>query len=423
MKTLPHDDVIRQAISGCDGLDYIQAGIFDLNGQLRGKRLPASSLTKILSSGFNIPYSVQNLDITGADITDSRFVFETGDQDGCAVWTGHPGMPIGHLSQPSMLFLMSLHHHDGSPFAGCPRAALKAAVDGAAEQGFFFTCGFEVEFTLLSADGSPFASSTDILSLLALDSLDSFFSQFLEACSGAGIIFESVQSEASPGQFEIVMPPDKDIVGAADRLMLIRHMLSSYAAAHGMTASMKAKPVPDGAGNGMHVHISLSDEQGANLFAQQDEVLGSAVAGLLDILQEATLIFAPTPNAFDRLTPYSHAPISICWGMDNRTAAVRVPASEPSARRIELRVAGMDANPYLVLLVSIQAMLRGIDGKCQPPAPIEGNSYNLSLPVIPASFDEALALFSASETMKQMMPDVLHEMFVSCKQQDGMISS
>ena len=103
---------------------HIQAGIFDLNGVLRGKRLPSSALAKLKENGFSMPLSVQNVDSQGADIENSPLVFESGDQDGTAKWTGRTELPISWLSRPAALLPMALYNVDGSPFEGCPRAAL-----------------------------------------------------------------------------------------------------------------------------------------------------------------------------------------------------------------------------------------------------------------------------------------------------------
>src|SRR5262249_30020903 len=153
---------------------------------------------------------------------------------------------------------------------------------------------------------------------------------------------------------------------------------------HGFAATFMAKPYGDRSGSGFHVHFSLIDENGVNVFDNgTDEgapILRNAVAGMLETMAQLALTFAPHENSFRRLVPGAHAPSSIAWGYENRTVAIRIPGGSPKARRIEHRVAGADANPYLVLASILGGALLGIERQLQPAGPITGDAYAIDLP-------------------------------------------
>ena len=174
-----NDPVISQSI--INEIDHIQAGIFDLNGVMRGKRLPATNYHKILDNGIQLPLSAQNIDIDGDDIKNSRFVFETGDMDGTAINQGAPFVVLNHLPKPILLMPLSFAINNNELFEGCPRAFLKSALRRAKDKQLKFKVGVEIEFCLFSNGCSaPIFSNAHLLSLLALDSLIIFYKIFTE---------------------------------------------------------------------------------------------------------------------------------------------------------------------------------------------------------------------------------------------------
>ena len=161
-------------------------------------------------------------------------------------------------------------------------------------------------------------------------------------------------------------------------------LVKGMARKHGMTATFLSKPDTEDAFNWMHVHCSMMQADGRNLFDDGTEAgsdaLRHAVAGCLAGLAESTLIFAPHAGSYDRFVPGAHAPTGISWGYDNRTTALRIPLSPPAARRIEHRVAGADSNPYLLFAALLGAKLYGIEGQMEAPAPLTGNAYTQNCP-------------------------------------------
>lgn len=411
----------------------IRCGAADLNGQPRGKRMPRSFGPKLETDGTRFPLSVLNLDIWGEDIDDSPLVFESGDPDGVLMPTERGYVPMPWLSSPTALLPLWSFHEDGTAFAGDPRHALAAVVQRYKDRGLTPVCATEMEFYLVDDSGreirqprSPRSgkrrAGAQILSLRALDAFDVFFNDLYEACEAMNIPAEAAISEGGEGQFEVNLCHVPDALKAADDAWLFKMLVRGLARNHNMAASFMAKPYEDFAGNGLHTHFSVLDADGKNIFADGSDLgtpaLKQAVAGCLKGLPELALVFAPHGNSYDRLVPGSHAPTSICWGFDNRTAAVRVPGGNPAAKRIEHRVAGGDVNPYLFLAAVLGSALVGIEDQLDPPPALTGNAYAQDLPQLPATWPEAIAAFDKGALSRRVFDPQLVDNLLRTKRQE-----
>ena len=403
-----------------------QCGAADLNGQLRGKRLPTDMADKVAASGIRFPLSVFNLDIWGEDIENSPLVFETGDADGKILPTERGALPLPWLAEPTTLIPLWGFNEDGTPFAGCPRQALKSIVDRFAAHGLTPVAANEMEFYLTDDSGplTPIATEPggQIMSLRALDRLDPFFAELYDSCAAMGIAAEATTSESGSGQFEVTIQHSNDAMKAADDAWFFKLLVQGLARKHGMAGTFMAKPFTEDAGNGMHTHVSLLDEGGNNVFADGTKtgtpLLENAVAGCLTALQDLTLIFAPHANSYARMVPGAHAPTGICWGHDNRTVAVRIPGGDPKAKRIEHRLAGGDVNPYLSLTAILGSMLIGIEESLTPPAPITGNAYDQPLDQVHSDWGTAIDAFESSENVTKIFNPKLISYLAATKRQE-----
>ncbi|WP_417807236.1 glutamine synthetase family protein [Thioclava sp.] len=411
----------------------IRVAAADLNGVARGKRLPARFAHKVFAEGTRFPYSVMNLDIWGEDIEDSPLVFESGDCDGLLMPTERGFLPMPWLEAPTALLPIWMFHMDGTPYAGDPRQALARVAERYTAMGLTPVVATELEFFLIDDSGkqlrvppSPKSgkrrSGGEVLSLRALDAFDIFFTELYDACEEMDIPADTAISEAGPGQFEINMSHQNDALKAADDAWLFKMLVKGLARRHGFAASFMAKPYDEWSGNGMHMHFSVLDSEGKNIFNDGSEKgsdkLRHAVAGCLAAMEGSTLVFAPHENSYDRLVPDAHAPTGIAWAYENRTSALRIPASGPAARRIEHRVAGGDVNPYLMIAAVLGAALEGLkDGK-EPPAPIKGNAYALDLPQMPTEWGAAIEAFTSSEMIGRIFERELIENFAMTKRQE-----
>ena len=420
-------EIYKNWFSDNPDITHILAGIFDYNGVLRGKIMPVSKLDSLLTSGLKMPQSIQILDIFGHDIENSPFVFETGDADSTAYITGRLPVRLPHLSQPTALLMMDFDEEIS------PHAVLTKQMASQTDKQSLY-CGVEMEFTLLHQAEQAFAPSLktgkppiggNILSALHLDDYEVLFGGIDAFCQSQNIKIDTVTSEAGSGQFEVTFQPKTDLCTLAEDILLFKYMVKAMAKSLGIKASFMAKPMTGEAGNGMHIHASLlDDESGLNLFDEEADKAGAAtlhfaIGGLLSVMQEASLLFAPHMNSYRRLVPSAHAPIQICWGIDNRTAAIRIPDGPSKARRLEMRNAGADANPYLLLMMLAYSMRQGIADKTEPPAPITGNAYEKDdLQRMAGDMASAIALMAGSHILSEMLGQSLHKAYCDTKRQD-----
>ncbi|MFV0513385.1 MAG: glutamine synthetase family protein [Jhaorihella sp.] len=411
----------------------IRVAAADLNGQARGKRVPVRFADKVLDGGTRFPLSVLNLDIWGEDIDDSPLVLATGDRDGVLFPTERGFLPMPWLETPTGLLPIWMFHEDGRPFEGDPRQALNAVVRRFRAHGLKPVVAVELEFFLIDDSGrrlqvppSPRSGKRrkagEILSLRALDQFDDFFTQLYDACEEMDIPADTAISEAGLGQFEINLMHQDDALRAADDAWLFKMLVKGMARRHGFAASFMAKPYEDYAGSGMHMHFSVLDGEGRNIFDDGTErgsdTLLHAIAGCMEAMPGSALIFAPHANSYDRMVPGAHAPTGVCWAYENRTAAIRVPSGAPAARRIEHRVAGGDVNPYLVVAAVLGAALNGIEDGVMPPEPITGNAYSADLARIPTRWSDAIDGFESDPHVARIFAPELIRNYVMTKRQE-----
>ncbi|MCC6304599.1 MAG: glutamine synthetase [Rhodobacteraceae bacterium] len=411
----------------------IRVAAADLNGQARGKRIPARFADRILSEGTRFPYSVLNLDIWGEDIEDSPLVFDSGDMDGVLRPTERGFLPMPWLEAPTALLPIWMFRETGEPYGGDPRHALAAVVARYAAAGLVPVVATELEFYLIDdSAGAPRVppsprsgkrrTGAETLALRALDAFDRFFTDLYDACEAMDIPADTAISEAGPGQFEINLMHGPDALRAADDAWLLKLLVKGLARRHGFAASFMAKPYDAHAGNGFHLHVSVTDGAGRNLFAnggpEGSALLGRAIAGCLAAMPAQMLLLAPHGSSYDRFVPGAHAPTGIAWAYENRTTAIRVPSGSPAARRFEHRLAGGDINPYLVIAAVLGAALAGIEDGLAPPPPVTGNAYALALPQPPLTWQGALDAFAASPLTRRILPGELVDNYILTKRQE-----
>lgn len=411
----------------------IRAAVSDLNGQARGKRIPARFASKVLDEGSRMPMSVLNVDIWGEDIEDSPLVFASGDRDGVLKPTERGFVPMPWLGNPTALLPMWMFTEDDQPFTGDPRHALARVLDRYADHGWTPVVATELEFYLIDDAGddlqpppSPRSGKRrlggEVLSLRALDAFDDFFTELYDACETMDIPAETAISEAGMGQYEINLVHSPDALKAADDAWMFKLLIHGLARKHGFAASFMAKPYAEHTGTGMHTHFSVLDREGRNIFddggPDGTEALRHAIGGCLQAMSGSMLVFAPHGNSYARFEPGNHAPTGLSWAYENRTAAIRVPAGSFAARRIEHRVAGGDINPYLMLSVVLGAALIGLEDQITAPAPITGNAYDAELDQLPLTWQSAIDAFAASAEIARILPPGLIRNFVATKRQE-----
>ncbi|MEE8189854.1 MAG: glutamine synthetase family protein [Kiloniellales bacterium] len=371
--------------------EAVDAIFADLSGIVRGKRYPIGYLGKLYEGAVALPASVFLLDTMGTSHDPGGRGFSDGDPDAAVKVIPGSLKPVPWADRPHCQVMITLEE-DGAPYAFEPRNVLARTVERIGELGLRPVVAFELEFYLLDrkrAEGglpqppvSPLTgerdSGTQVYGMAEVDSFAGLLEEITAACRAQDIPTGAITKEYAPGQYEINLQHVDDPLLAADHCVMFKRAIKGVARRHGIQATFMAKPYLEQAGSGMHLHISLLDEGGQNVFdggeAPASRTLEQAVGGILDILPESMAFLAPNTNSYRRYKPNIFVPIRRCWGFENRSAALRIPLGEGAARRIEHRVAGADANPYLVLATALAGIHHGITRDITPPPAFEGNA-------------------------------------------------
>jgi glutamine synthetase len=346
------------------------------------------------------------MDILGANVQGTGMGPEDGDPDYPLVPVPDTLRPIPWAKRPRAQVLMTMTGPDGSPYPFDPRVVLGRVAARFAELGLAPTVAIELEFYLIdperdangaiqiAAPGGRRPTETQVYSLDDLDAIGPFLDEVQAACAIQGIPADVATAEYAPGQYEINLHHVDDPVIACDHAVLLKRVIRGVAGRHGFIATFMAKPFSALPGNGTHVHLSLWDRAGHNVF--QDDGVGAnaalrhAIGGLRATMAESMAFFAPNANSFRRIRPGAWVPLAPTWGYNNRTVAVRVPATRGASTRLEHRVAGADANPYLVTAAVLAGVHHGLVNRVDPGSAIEGNAYDQVPATMPATWTDAL---------------------------------
>ena len=385
------DAEARAFLDAHPDLEAVQLVITDANGIGRGKNIDRSELVSLYAAGRNVAGSILGLDVTGEDVEETGLVWEVGDADlQCRPVPGSLSR-APWLARPTGQVLGTMYELDGTPARADPRHVLARVVERLAAAGYTPVVAVELEFYLLErdADGrlrpasglltSKGGTQIDAYGLGRLDEMSPLFDDLYAAARAQGLPVRTLMSEYAPGQFEITLEHRADALRAVDEAVLFKRAVRGVARRHGRIASFMAKPFAHLAGTGMHLHASLADRSGGNAFAAEDPagtpLLRHAIGGLRSTLADGMAVFAPHANSYRRFRAMSYAPVAPTWGVNNRSVSLRVPAGPPASRHVEHRVAGADANPYLVAALVLAAMLKGIEERIDPGPPVTGNGY------------------------------------------------
>ncbi len=380
-----------------------------------------------------MPLSISAEDIWGNDVENNPMIFSEGDSDGIAEPTGRGIFRTDWLANSTAIVPLWLFTENGAPSPIDPRHVLAGVLERYQQANLTPVTAVELEFYLVDPNQPQPTAPTPpdavkplqgdaILSMDLVDQFEGFFADLYAACETHGLNPDAAISEGGVGQFEVNLLHNSDAMKSADDAVLFKRFTKGIAQKHGLAASFMAKPYVDGAGSGLHLHFSILDKDGNNVFDNQTDegspTLLHAIDGVMNSLPDMGLIFAPHRNSYRRLTPESHAPTGICWGYENRTAAIRVPGGPSAARRIEHRVAGADANPYLVLAAILGAALDGIENGQMPVDPINGDAYGADIPQISDNWRMAIDKFEFGASAKRIFPDQMHSVYSLLKRQE-----
>jgi glutamine synthetase len=415
-------------------IQAVQIMITDPSGVLRGKSVRRSELQRIFDAGRQVAGSILGLDITGKDVDDTGLVWDTGDADMTARPIAGTLKRAPWIAAPTGQLMLTMFDGKGRPAAADPRHALVRVLDGFAREGLKPVVACEIEFYLLREEsggklvpaGGGRASERqkiDAYSLQRLDDMAPLFDDVYRATTAQGLPAETLMSEYSPGQFEITLAHRDDALRAVDEAVMFKRVLRGVAQKHGLIACFMAKPFTERAGSGLHVHVSVNDATGTNLFASADPAgtpaLRHAIGGMRATMPESMAIFAPNANSYRRFVSESYAPIAPIWGINNRSVSLRVPAGPPNSRHVEHRIAGADANLYLAAATVLGAAALGMQQRMDPGPPIEGNGYaSAGERTLPGSWRQALDSSAGSKFLTDTLGPEFMKIFLAIKTQE-----
>jgi glutamine synthetase len=332
-----------------------------------------------------------------------------------------------------------MHERDGRPFECDPRHLLARVLERFQPLGLVPVVAVELEVYLLdrelTAQGMPRPPAspltwrrehrTQINSMIDLDACSKVLAEIDAACRMQRVPSTCALAEYGPGQFEVNLAHGPDALLACDQAVRFKRIVKCVARHHGMDATFLAKPYADMAGSGLHIHVSLLDADGRNVFADADPQRGAlmryAAAGMLASMAEGMAIFAPLANSWRRFRPEAYVPLTADWSVNNRGAALRVPVSDATNRRLEHRVAGADANVYLVMAWVLGGMLKGLHERQEPRAALEGNVYRAANDMgesLPRYWPAALDRFGASDFARELLGTRLHRLYGMVKRHE-----
>ncbi len=428
---------LEQFLQANPEIEVFEVMLHDLNGIQRGKWLPREQIYKLFKGGYKMPQSSCSLDSWGRDL--EQIVVATGDTDG--ICRPHPETlaVVPWADRPTAQIIVSMLSPDGqSDYPADSRVVLQRVLERYTELGLTPVVASEMEFHLLeihrdqfgrpqhtqsAIDGSP-ALGGATYGIEAMRQMAPLMDAISSATSRQKLPVDTLVSEFGASQCEINLYHQDSALRACDQASMLRRVIRSVAQQQGKQGTFMAKPFAEDVGNGMHIHFSLLDSSGVNVFdngaAEGSELLQYAVAGCLENMADCIAIFAPNINSYRRLVPSCYAPTAPTWGYENRTTALRIPAGNGDARRIEHRVAGADANVYLTVAAMLAAALYGIERKLLPPAQTRGDTSELKLPEqqLPRFWGDALQRFEQSEFIADYLGEEFQTIYAQSKHKE-----
>ena len=396
-------------------LDEVECVIADLPGIARGKAVPASKWEK--QAHFHLPNSIFFQTITGdwgeAAGPDGFLEPDMVLKPDLSTATAAPWATDGTLQ-----VIHDAFDQKGDPVSFAPRNVLRRVVELYEAEGWTPIVAPEMEFYLVARNIDPAkaiepmmgrtgrpAAGRQAYSMTAVDDYGPVIDDIYEFAEIQGFEIDGIAQEGGAGQLEINLRHGSPLK-LADEVFYFKRLIREAALKHDCFATFMAKPISGEPGSAMHVHHSIIDKDGRNLFTGPDDAETDTffhfIGGLQKYMPSAVAMIAPYVNSYRRYVPDSAAPVNLEWGRDNRTTGIRIPISDPSARRIENRLPGMDCNPYLCIAASLACGYLGMKNKIQPDEIWHGEAYK-SEAAIAGSLYDALDLFDDAHALHQVL--------------------
>jgi len=417
---------------------FMDAFAPDISGVLRGKRVEKDDFGSVFGSGSNYCASSVILNVMGQAADAVSYGSVDGDPDVKSVAVAGSLAPVPWASLPTAQCLLELQAVDGTPYFLDPRNVLRNALEPLLKLGLQPVMATELEFYLVAHDGDSFKprlpsipgsnleqGGVQYASFDDLDEVEPFLCDLDNFCAAQNIPAGAALSEYSPGQFEVNLHHVDNPVLAADHAVLLKRAVKAAARNNDLAATFMAKPFAGHAGSGLHMHISLLDKDGNNVFAGESrdgafsDILRYAIGGVGALMEESMAIFAPNANSYRRYAPGCFTPAQANWGPNHRDLAIRIPVSGDKNRRFEHRVAGADANPYLVIAAVMAGIHHGISNEIDPGTMVQEGEEIEYKPTLPMRWPKALDAFEAGTVLPPYLGKEYHRVYAACKREES----
>ena len=422
-------------------IKYLDVILGDLSGIIRGKRIPISDADKIFKSGVQFCYSTFLLDTSGYCPDAEGRGFTDGDPDANYYPVKNTLSLIPWHKDNIAQVLITIQDESRYSSIMDPRNLLAKVWDNFSKLKLYPRVAFELEFYLIkrrnTLDENPTppmskrnkrkAEGTQVYGMSELDDFYDFLEEINKFCKIQNIPASTASSEFAPGQFEINLNSTTNLLKAADDSVLLRRLIKETAIKHGYEATFLSKPYLGEAGSGMHLHLSLYNKNNQNVFSKnklKNKNLLHSIGGLQNTMYDSMAFFAPNINSYRRFLPDQFVPVNSSWGPNNRSVAFRVPVSDAEATRIEHRVAGAEANAYLVLSSILSGIMYGLENKILPDKPRIDNACDNPDKEMPLNINDALIKLEKSKILKKYLTKEYLKIYVDLKrkEQDSFLS-
>ena len=409
----------------------IECLVPDLTGVARGKILPRQKFTE--DRGMRLPEAVVAMGVTGEFPSEGPYydVISPTDHDMHLRPDPRTVRIVPWASDPTAQVVHDCYDKAGNIVPFAPRSVLRRVCDLYAAEGWNPIVAPELEFYLVARNTDPdmplkppigrsgrAETSRLAYSIDAVNEFDPLFEDVYSYCEQMELNVDTLIHEIGAGQMEINFFHDHPL-GLADEVFFFKRTVREAAMRHNMFATFMAKPIAGEPGSAMHIHQSITDAEGRNIFSNAD---GSAsdmfrwyIGGLQKYIPAAMALFAPYVNSYRRLARFTAAPINIQWGTDNRTVGIRSPVASPAARRIENRVIGADANPYVALAATLACGYLGMKNRIEPTPECKGDAY-LGDYQLPRSLGEALEMLRQEKALAEVLGEAFVTVYTEVKE-------
>ena len=396
-----------------DGIRHVRFEVPDMHGVSRYKLIPIDKVAGYARKGLNMYGGILALDTASSVVPGTGLNEEVNYQDSMLFPDFDTLIPIPWMEGTAKVICdISMN---GKPLEASPRRVLRRLIEEANRLGFDVVMGHEFEFYFLTKEMEPLFDGVHIFNNVRNEYVPEI-SELVDQLEALGIDIITHNCEYAGSQFEINYGPGKNLAGA-DKAFTFKNSVKELSHRMGYHATFMSKPWADRAGSGCHYHISLVNRRGGkNAFLDPKDKDGlsatcrSFVQGIIDHGAAMMPLIGPTPNCYHRLKPHTFAPSRISWGIEDRTAMVRVKATGDEATHIEMRAASAVSNPYLSAAATLAAGLIGIKKKRKLQAPVKGPAEeDSSLPLFPQSLEAALDALAADKDLQAMLgKDLVH---------------